>query len=68
MGATWAGALVDEIYGNIWVTRFFVAFTIAILFLTEIVPKTNWIVHADRLAPLAAWPVQAMIWLVGPLA
>jgi CBS domain containing-hemolysin-like protein len=68
MGATWAGALVGEIYGNTWVTWFSVAFTMAILFLTEILPKTIGVVHASTLAPLASWPIQAMIWIVWPLA
>jgi CBS domain containing-hemolysin-like protein len=68
MGATWAGALVGEFYGNYWVTWFSVAFTIAILFLTEIVPKTIGVVHAGTLGPLSAWPIQGMIWLVWPLA
>lgn len=68
MGATWAGALVGETYGNYWVTWFSVAFTIAILFVTEIIPKTIGVVHANTLGPLSAWPIQAMIWLVWPLA
>jgi CBS domain containing-hemolysin-like protein len=68
MGATWAGALVGETYGNYWVTWFSVAFTIAILFLTEIIPKTIGVVHAGTLGSLSAWPIQAMIWLVWPLA
>jgi CBS domain containing-hemolysin-like protein len=68
MGATWAGALVGETYGNYWVTWFSVAFTIAILFLTEIIPKTIGVVHASTLGPLSAWPIQGMIWLVWPLA
>jgi len=68
MGATWAGALVGEIYGNVWVTWFSVAFTISILFVTEIVPKTLGVVHAGKLAPLSAWPIQGMIWLVWPFA
>lgn len=68
MGATWAGALVGETYGNVWVTWFSVAFTIAILFFTEIVPKTIGFVHAGTLGPLVAWPIQGMIWAVWPLA
>lgn len=68
MGATWAGALVGEAYGNYWVTWFSVAFTIAILFFTEIIPKTMGVVQANTLGPLSAWPIQAMIWSVWPLA
>ncbi|HEX9761452.1 MAG TPA: hemolysin family protein [Candidatus Acidoferrales bacterium] len=68
MGATWAGALVGEIYGNVWVTWFAVGFTIAILFVTEIIPKTLGVSYAGKLAPLSAWPIQLMIWTVWPLA
>lgn len=68
MGATWAGALVGEMYGHVWVTWFAVAFTVAILFITEIVPKTLGVVHAGTLGPLVAWPIQVMIWMVWPLA
>jgi CBS domain containing-hemolysin-like protein len=68
MGATWAGALVGETYGNVWVTWFSVAFTIAILFLTEIVPKTIGVVNAGTLGPFLAWPIQVMVWAVWPLA
>jgi CBS domain containing-hemolysin-like protein len=68
MGAIWAGALVGEIYGHTWVTWFAIAFTISVLFFTEIVPKTIGVVHASTLGPLVAWPIQAMIWLVWPLA
>jgi CBS domain containing-hemolysin-like protein len=68
MGAIWAGALVGETYGNVWVTWFSVAFTIAILYFTEIVPKTLGVVYSGVLAPLSAWPIQIMIWLVWPIA
>lgn len=68
IGASWAGALVGEIYGVRWVTWFAIAFTIAILFITEIIPKTLGVVHANTLARLTAWPIQLLIWAVYPLA
>lgn len=68
MGAVWAGALVEVIYGETWVTVFSIVFTLAILFLTEIIPKTLGVVHANRLAPVVAWPIQVMIWGAWPLA
>jgi CBS domain containing-hemolysin-like protein len=68
MGATWAGALVGEHFGTYWVTWFAAAFTVTVLFFTEIVPKTLGVVHANTLGAYVAWPIQAMIWLVWPLA
>lgn len=68
MGAAWAGALVDQHFGPQWITWFGVVFTLAMLFATEIVPKTLGVVHASRLAPLFAWPIQVLIWVMWPLA
>lgn len=68
MGAVWAGGLVEYLYGDFWLTWFSIAFTLAVLFLTEIVPKTLGVVHASRLGPLVAWPIQVMIWSIWPLA
>lgn len=68
MGAVWAGGLVEYLYGDFWLTWFSIAFTLAVLFLTEIVPKTLGVVHASWLGPVVAWPIQVMIWGIWPLA
>jgi CBS domain containing-hemolysin-like protein len=68
VGAAWAGALVGELYGNEWLGAFAAAFTLAILFLTEILPKSMGVAWAGVLAPRVAWLIQSMIWAVWPLA
>lgn len=42
-------------------------FTILILFLAEIIPKTLGVVHSDTIAPLSAYPIQWIIWGLYPL-
>ncbi len=67
MGAVWGGAVVEEAYGGRWVLWFSLAFTLAILFFTEIIPKSLGVVHAGLLSRLVAWPIQVTIWLFWPL-
>jgi Mg2+/Co2+ transporter CorB len=68
VGAAWAGALVGELYGNRWVGVFTLLFTLAILFLTEILPKSIGVAWASVLAPRLAWMIELMIWAFWPLA
>lgn len=67
-GAAWAGALVGEYFGNRWLAPFSALFTLAILLLAEIVPKSIGVTWACTLAIRLAWPIQIMIWLVWPVA
>lgn len=67
-GAAWSGALVGELYGNGWLGGFSALFTLAILLLTEIVPKSIGVAWASVLAAHVAWLIQVMIWSVWPLA
>lgn len=67
-GAAWSGALVGELYGNRWLGVFSAIFTLAILLLTEIVPKSIGVAWASVLAARVAWPIQVMIWSIWPLA
>ncbi len=64
-GATVAGSLV-EIYWKGHLTIFSIFFVIAILVLSEIIPKTLGYFHANRLAPLSAWPIQTLVWILYP--
>ena len=66
-GAAWCGALVAEIYGSAAVGVFAAIFTVLVLALTEIVPKSLGVRHAIRLAPLIVWPLQVMIWSTWPV-
>ncbi|QDU68326.1 CNNM domain-containing protein [Engelhardtia mirabilis] len=67
LGAAWCGALVGEEFGNAAVGFFAAVFTVLVLALTEIVPKSLGVRYADRLGPLIVWPIQLMIWSVWPI-
>lgn len=67
IGAAWCGAMVAERYGDLAVGIFAAAFTVLVLALTEIVPKSLGVRHADRLGPLVVWPIQWMIWSAWPI-
>ena len=60
-GGALAGALAAGVLGVGWLGYFFLAFTLAILFVSEVVPKTIGVVYAAQLAPFIARPLQ---WLV----
>lgn len=68
IGAAWCGAMVAREYGDMAVGWFATVFTIAVLALTEIVPKSLGVRHAAVLAPRLAWPLQVMTWLSWPIA
>ena len=68
VGAAVAGALVAAAAGSVWVGVFSGIFTLLILFVSEIIPKSYGIAHADALAPRLAWVIQAMIWSLWPVA
>ncbi|MFP4380147.1 MAG: CNNM domain-containing protein [Candidatus Sumerlaeia bacterium] len=65
-GAAWAGALVRELYGNSYLAIFSGAFTFAVLFFSEIVPKSLGVRFANSLAPNLAIPLQLMVWALWP--
>ena len=66
LGAAWAGALVGEYYGNDTLGIFSGLFTAAVLFFSEIIPKSLGVSYANRLAPRLAWPLQILIWILSP--
>lgn len=68
IGAAWCGAMVANEYGDMAVGWFATIFTIAVLALTEIVPKSLGVRHAVALAPRLAWPLQVMTWISWPIA
>ena len=67
IGSAWCGALVGEYYGSQWVAVFAGVFTLAVLLITEIIPKSVGVKYAQTIAPRIAWPLQAMVWAVYPL-
>lgn len=68
LGATWCGAIAAERFGSRAVGIFAAVFTFLVLVATEIIPKSLGVRHAARLGPSIAWGIQAMVWLVWPLA
>src|SRR5688500_4452320 len=61
VGAAWTGALISEMFGNRWLGAFVAAFSLTMLLLTEILPKSLGVAWASILAPRLAWLIQGMI-------
>ncbi|MBC8209395.1 MAG: HlyC/CorC family transporter [Desulfobulbaceae bacterium] len=67
VGAAIAGAAAVVVFGDKNLALFSVIFTLAILFLSEILPKTVGVNFAPRLAPYIARPLMVMIILLKPI-
>jgi len=67
LGAAVVGAQAKSIYGNEAVFYVSAVLTFAILFFSEIIPKTIGTVHWKALAPVAAYIIRFFIWLTYPL-
>lgn len=68
VGAAWCGAMVAREFGEQSVGMFATLFTVAVLSLTEIIPKSLGVRHAIKLAPRLAWALQLMTWLSWPVS
>jgi len=67
VGAGGVGAQVLKIYGSAWVTAASLALTLAILYFSEIVPKTIGAQFWRQLAPIATRILPIMITITFPL-
>lgn len=67
VGAIGAGAKATIVFGNAWFGLFSALMTLAILFLSEIIPKTLGAVYWRALARPTAYFVQGLIWVLYPL-
>ncbi len=67
LGAAAVGAQAAKIFGNDAVVYVSVILTFAILFLSEIIPKTIGAIYWKNLAPLAAYFIRVFIWLTYPI-
>ncbi|HIP18581.1 MAG TPA: DUF21 domain-containing protein [Sulfurovum sp.] len=67
LGAAAVGAQAKNIYGNEAVFYVSAVLTFAILFFSEIIPKTIGAVHWKALAPTAAYVIRFFIWLTYPI-
>lgn len=67
MGASVAGAAAAQVLGDENVVIFSIVFTLAILFLAEILPKTAGVAYCKTLAPLVARPLTLIVSLLTPV-
>ena len=67
LGAAAVGAQASKIFGNDAVVYVSVVLTFAILFISEIIPKTIGAIYWKQLAPLAAYFIRVFIWLTYPI-
>jgi len=67
LGAAAVGAQAAHIFGNDAVVYVSVILTFAILFLSEIIPKTIGAIYWKQLAPTAAHFIRIFIWLTYPI-
>ncbi|UCE08026.1 MAG: DUF21 domain-containing protein, partial [bacterium] len=66
-GATLAGMYAAKVLGSARVPIFSIFFTLGILFLSEIMPKTLGAVHWRNLWPFIVWPLTLMKLLLYPV-
>jgi len=67
LGAAAVGAQASKIFGNDAVVYVSVILTFAILFISEIIPKTIGAIYWKQLAPLAAYIIKVFIWMTYPI-
>ncbi|PJC85683.1 hemolysin [Vibrio sp. HA2012] len=66
IGAAGAGAQAANVFGNQWLGLFSALLTLAILLLSEIVPKTIGATYWRQLAPITAQILSIMVWALKP--
>ncbi len=67
LGAAAVGAQAESLYGTGAVFYVSIILTFAILFFSEIIPKTIGAVYWKSLAPVAAYVIRFFIWLTYPI-
>ena len=67
LGAAAVGAQAAALFGNDAVVIISIIMTFAILFLSEIIPKTIGALYAKELAPAAAYTIRFFIWITYPI-
>jgi CBS domain containing-hemolysin-like protein len=66
-GAAFAGSAAAGVFGHHWLPYFSAVFTVAVLVLSEIIPKTMGVVYAGPMMSYVAYPLRAMVWVMTPL-
>jgi CBS domain containing-hemolysin-like protein len=67
LGAAAVGAQASKIFGNDAVVYVSVVLTFAILFFSEIIPKTIGAIYWKKLAPISAHAIRLFIWITYPI-
>lgn len=67
LGAAAVGAQASILFGNEAVVYVSIVLTFAILFLSEIIPKTIGAIYWKNLAPMAAQIIRIFIWITYPI-
>ena len=67
LGAAAVGAQAAHLFGNDAVVYVSIVLTFAILFLSEIIPKTIGAIYWKQLAPITAHFIRIFIWLTYPI-
>lgn len=66
IGAAGAGAQVAVVFGSAWLGLASAVLTLLILIFSEIIPKTLGAHHWRRLAPVTAYGLRALVWILYP--
>ena len=66
-GAAFAGAAATAVFGHQWLGYFSAVFTLAILVLSEIIPKTAGVVYARSLVGPVAYALKGLVWAMTPI-
>jgi putative hemolysin len=67
IGASMGGAIALDLFGSRWIALFSAVLTLAILLLSEIIPKTLGATYWQSLGPAAAYTLRWMILLMKPV-
>lgn len=67
VGAAASGAQAAKVFGDAWLGLFSAVLTLAILLLSEIVPKTIGATYWRQMAPKASRIMLAMVWILAPI-
>ena len=65
-GAAICGALAAEVLGTKRLVYFSAFFTLCILTLSEIIPKTAGVAFSKPLSSVVAFPIQVLVWIFSP--
>lgn len=66
IGATWSAGLIAKYYGNVWLGVYSGVFTGAVLFISEILPKSLGVTFASSIAPRMAGIISLLVRILWP--